>query len=33
MSNWDKFLWWYFEGNFKWYVITWTAGLLMGKYL
>ena len=33
MNNWDRFLWWYFEGNFKWYLITFAVGLVIGKLI
>jgi hypothetical protein len=33
MDKKEKFLKWYFEGNFRWFVITWLVGFLMGRYL
>jgi len=29
----DKFLSWYFDGNFKYYFLVWAIGLIMGKCL
>lgn len=33
MIKFDKFLEWWFEGDAKWYLLTWFVGVLMGKYL
>jgi hypothetical protein len=32
MTQWDKFLDWYFDGQGGWFVLVWAIGFLMGKY-
>ena len=32
MTQWDKFLDWYFDGQCGWFILVWAIGFLMGKY-